>query len=177
MHGRECDRHQKSKCRVPESGTRAKTYRGIHDSSKTPKRKRAASRAAFNAFGGSSNLEGAVLYRNWRRRGAREHIAWWVDVRHDGVPRSTPQPGRRRQDGGWDRLDRWMIGCRYNRMAVRMTACPIACAARWVARRHPHGDRAGLLNRAHIRRHSQLLEQQAKERDQRNPATVAATSE
>jgi hypothetical protein len=49
---------------------------------------------------------------------------------------------------------------------------------RFIARRHlRRRGRYGLhIRRAHVRRHGQLLEQQAEERDERNPATMAVTT-
>src|SRR5579883_2992776 len=129
--------------------------------------------------GRSSNLEGTVLdIQRWRGRAgcdAEDHI---IGPAY-GTQCGRAQPCGSRQQSRWYGRRCAVIGRLRERMAMLLAARQIGhsrfCAVRHVGRRC-HCRRFACLDRAHIRRHRDLLEQQAEQRDQRNPAAVAGTA-
>ncbi len=139
-----------------------------------------AARGAFNVVGRSSNLESAVLdVQRWRGSAGDDAVDNVIVPAH-GMPRGRAQPRGRRQQG------RRYGGCRAvvrglrERVAMLLAASQIGLS-RFRAVRHVGGRRhchcAACFGRARVRRHCDLLEQQAEERNERDPAAVAVTTQ
>jgi len=96
------------------------------------------------------------------------------------------KPGRRREERQGNRQRRVVIGRRCDRTTVLRAACLVWSIGRMTRRhlsrmrcRHDSRSRSryAVLHRTKIRRHRQLLKQQAQQRDERNPAMVAVTKQ